>query len=61
MPYFVHFVKQVIVELQACFTRFSVVTIREDSGLGNGGSESLETHPGQEFDVFFIVVVEIDG
>ena len=57
----VHFVKQVVVEFQACFAWLLVVAIREDSGPGNRSSEGLKAHPGQQFDVFFVVVVEVDG
>ena len=58
---FVHFVEEVIVELQACLVGLRLVPVGENAGPGDGGAEALEAHLGQEGDVLFVAVVELDA
>ena len=54
-------VEQIVIEFQTGFVRLKLVTFREDTRPGDGGTEAFEPHLGKEFDVFFIAVIEIDG
>ena len=58
---FVHFVEEVIVELQACLVGLCFVSLGEDAGPGNGSAEALEAHFCQQGNVFFVAVVELDA
>ncbi len=58
---FQQLVEHVVVELQPLFIRLGFVTLREDAGPGDRGAEAFEAHLGEQFDVFFVATVEVDG
>ena len=54
-------IEHVVIELQPLFVWLSFITLREDTGPGDGGTEALESHLSKQLDVFFVAAVEING
>ncbi len=57
----VHLVKEVVVELEAGLVRLGVVAVREDARPRDACAEAFEAHLGEQRDVLFVVMVEVDG
>ena len=54
-------IKHAVVEFQPLLVRLGLYAGGEDAGPVDGGAEGLEAHLGEEGDVLFVVVVEING
>jgi len=55
------FAEHLFVKLQACFIRCSVFSVRENTRPANGHTQDFKAHFGEQRDIVFIVVIEIDA
>ena len=53
--------EHVLVEGEACLVGLGLIAVGEDAGPGQAHAERLEAHLGEQRDVLFVVVVEIDA
>ena len=58
---FEQLIEHIVVEFQPFFVGLAFIAVREDTGPRNRRAEAFEAHLGEQFDVFFIVAVEVDG
>ena len=58
---FEHFIKEVIIELQAFFIGLQFISVGENSRPGNARAEALKAHFRQHGQIFFIMMIKING
>ena len=56
---FCHFIKYLIIKLQAFLIGRLVIPVRENTAPGNGQTETLKSHFCKQSNVFFIMVIKI--
>ena len=54
-------VKQPVVKRQPRFVRLLLVAVRKNAGPGNGDAQAAKAHLSEQFDVFRVAVIEVDG
>lgn len=57
---FIHLVEEVVVELEAGLVRLLLIAVREDARPRDARAEALESHLGEQGDVFLIMMIEVD-
>lgn len=58
---FQQFIEYIIVEFQFFFVWLSFIVFWKNARLGNGCTKIFEVYFGKQFDVFFIVIIKING